>query len=308
MHISVCICTCKRPSSLHSLLSAIYGQKFSYAQELKIELVIVDNDIEQSAKPVAHSFEDNDLFSIRYVVESRRGIPIARNTAIKSIAHDSVYIVFIDDDEIPEPSWLTELVKIQRLYQSEIVAGPVLPLFDAKVPQWTINGNFFERPEYKTGELISVAATNNALIDVHWFQTRNIWFDESLALTGGSDSFFFTYARKAGATIVWANDAVVREYIPASRATTRWLLARTFRKSLNLVRFELTFTPTVKVILFRIIKAITRITLGLALLVFSPIRGRVGIVKVLQIIAKGLGNLAGLLNFEYEEYKHIHGS
>jgi hypothetical protein len=61
------------------------------------------------------------------------------------------------------------------------------------------------------------------------FDSLDCYFDESMALNGGDDEEFFTRVFTAGFQIVWADNAIVRESIPASRSTVRWLVRRSFR-------------------------------------------------------------------------------
>ncbi len=49
------------------------------------------------------------------------------------------------------------------------------------------------------------------------------------AMTGGSDSHFFRRLHRAGFSIVWADAALVSEWIPKSRACFGWLVRRFFR-------------------------------------------------------------------------------
>src|SRR5205823_812524 len=104
-HISVCICTYKRPQLLEQLLRELAGQdtngRFTYS------IVIVDNDKLRSAEGVAVSFAAESPLPVRYCVEARQNIALARNTAVANSEGD--FIAFIDDDEFPTRSWLLTL-------------------------------------------------------------------------------------------------------------------------------------------------------------------------------------------------------
>ena len=62
--------------------------------------VVVDNDADESSRAVVTAAKLP--WPVVYVVEPERGIPFARNRAVREAA-DSDFVVFIDDDEIPEP-------------------------------------------------------------------------------------------------------------------------------------------------------------------------------------------------------------
>ena len=55
------------------------------------------------------------------------------------------------------------------------------------------------------------------------------WFDERMGLMGGEDYHFSERIRRAGFKIVWSNEAIAHETVPAHRLTKRWLLSRAFR-------------------------------------------------------------------------------
>jgi len=146
-HITVCICTFKRPNLLKRLLDALERQitegLFSYS------VVVADNDYKQSAKDVVSGFAANSSISVVYCVEPEQNIALVRNKALENAKGN--FIAFIDDDEIPERDWLYNLFKTCNEYRVDGVLGPVKPHFEHKPPQWIIKGKFFERPEYGTG-------------------------------------------------------------------------------------------------------------------------------------------------------------
>ena len=100
-HISVCICTYKRPELLADLLNELQHQEtgglFSFS------ILIVDNDLRRSAEPVVTSFARKTAFDSRYHVEQIQNISLARNKAVQNAKGD--FIAFPDDDEIPEKNW-----------------------------------------------------------------------------------------------------------------------------------------------------------------------------------------------------------
>ena len=49
----------------------------------------------------------------------------------KARARHAQYIAFIDNDEAPSPAWLDELLAGLAEYDAGVVAGPVLPMFEA---------------------------------------------------------------------------------------------------------------------------------------------------------------------------------
>ena len=101
-HVSVCICTYKRPELLKRLLDELADQERS---ELFIfSIVVVDNDHSESARRVVEDFTKAWPIQVTYCVEPRQNIALARNKAVENATGD--FIAFIDDDEFPTKRWL----------------------------------------------------------------------------------------------------------------------------------------------------------------------------------------------------------
>src|SRR2546429_1797778 len=143
-HISVCICTFKRPQLLKRLLWELAAQEtnglFTYS------IVVADNDVSRSAEGVVSQLAAASKIPITYCVEPQQNISLARNQAISRATGD--YIAFIDDDEFPIKSWLLFLFVACNEYRVDGVLGPVKRHFDERPPQWIVKGNFYERPVY----------------------------------------------------------------------------------------------------------------------------------------------------------------
>jgi hypothetical protein len=63
----------------------------------------------------------------------------------------------------------------------------------------------------------------------HIVSASGLRFDERHPLSGGSDSYFFRRVREMGYRMIWADQALVTEWVPKSRATLNWLAMRHFR-------------------------------------------------------------------------------
>ena len=213
-HISVCICTFKRPHLLKRLLDELERQitegLFSYS------VVVADNDHRQSAKQVVSEFAATSSISIIYCVESEQNIALARNKALENAEGD--FIAFIDDDEIPVVDWLCNLFKTCNAYGVDGVLGPVKPYFDHKPPQWVIKWKSIERPTYDTGYKMdwTETRTGNVLFRREILNGINYAFRSEFG-TGSEDVDFFRRMMGKGKTFVWCNNAVVYEIVPPAR-------------------------------------------------------------------------------------------
>jgi succinoglycan biosynthesis protein ExoM len=112
-HITICVCTFRRPAQLGRLLMRLQdqdaGDRFFY------DIVVVDNDQDRSAQRVVEDLCRTALVPPAYDCEPEQNIALARNRAMAHAA--GTFIAFIDDDEVPEQDWLA------RLYEACLQIG-----------------------------------------------------------------------------------------------------------------------------------------------------------------------------------------
>ena len=222
-HISVCICTYKRPQSLSGLLRAVAAQEtgglFTYS------VVVADNDRAESARALVAELAASAPIAMRYCVEPRQNIALARNTAIEHSAGD--FIAFIDDDEAPPPDWLVRLLGAIRTYRADGVLGPVVPRFQVQPPEWIRRGKLFDRPSPPTGTWLpwKQTRTGNVLLRRSIFEPPDHRFRPECG-GGGEDVDFFRRMMAKGLRFVWCAEAGVEELVPAERCRRTYLLKR----------------------------------------------------------------------------------
>jgi succinoglycan biosynthesis protein ExoM len=229
-HISVCICTFKRPKLLRGLLERLDNQRtdglFTYS------VVVADNDAAQSAQPMVAAFSSTSHMQVTYCFESQQNIALARNKVLHNAEGD--FIAFIDDDEYPADDWLCNLHKTCVAYGVDGVLGPVRPHFECEPPEWVKKGRFFDRPTFDTGYRVSwdQARTGNVLFKREILNTVDTPFRSEFD-TAGEDVDFFRRMIEKGHTFIWCNEAVAYEVVPASRCTRGYLLKRALLRGSN---------------------------------------------------------------------------
>jgi hypothetical protein len=223
-------------------------------------------------------------------------------------AGNAQWICFIDDDEVPERAWLDELLNIQRLYAADVVGGTVVPYFPERVPEWVRRGRFLEYRRHPTGRRLPYVFTNNVLFRAQLLGESRLRFDIRWALTGGEDRHFFQQIGMRGYRIVWADEAVVTEWVPARRATARWILQRGYRYGNTTSCVELDLRPGVWMRLRLLAMGGYRILKGCFLLPFTWPFGWHHAVTYLRHICYGVGLLSGWLGMHYAEYRAVRTS
>ncbi|HEX8272072.1 MAG TPA: glycosyltransferase [Longimicrobiaceae bacterium] len=308
VRVAVCVATLQRPLLLGALLDSLAGLVFRKSPGVEPFIVVVDNDPQQTAREVVDAARDRLPFPVVYDVEPNRGIPHARNCGVRSaLSRGAEFVAFIDDDEVASPDWLDELLDVQRRSGADVVSGPSLPRFAPGVEPWVVEGGFFTYPRYATGESIPIAATNNALVAAHLFRGTEEPFDPAFGLSGMDDSHFFMRVKMGGARLVWADEARVEEFIPASRARVGWIVKRAFRIGNGYVFCVRALTPPHRWVIPRVAGALARIGYGTLSLPFAAVRGRASLVSALRTISNGAGSLVALAGKRYQEYTVIHG-
>jgi succinoglycan biosynthesis protein ExoM len=303
MLVSICIITYQRPEGLRQLLQAIERLTFDRIEPPQIEVVVIDNDPAGAAGEFCDRIGAEFRWPLVCGHEPQRGISYARNRAIATASVAAAFLVAIDDDEVPEPQWLEQLLLVQQQYQADVVAGPVLPMFAPDAPSWVRQGGFFDLPRFQTGASIRVAFAGNVLVRANILNKLEKPFDERFALTGGEDSDLFMRLYQAGYKMVWADEAIAYESIPATRTTKKYILQRGYRSWGTHSLLERELYPSWRVQSIRAIKGLGLIAIGLVRLVPALFLGEHAVVKALRSIYRGCGTIAGLLGIHYEEYR-----
>jgi succinoglycan biosynthesis protein ExoM len=287
-HIAICICTYKRPEFLKRLLDGIASQAtdglFTYS------IVVADNDQSRSGEAVVKAFRKAQPaakpISIRYCVEPRQNIALARNQAIANA--DGDFVAFIDDDEFPAENWLLNLYRTCEQYQVDGVLGPVRRHFDEKPPDWVVKGDFYERPIHPTGLALqwSLGRTGNVLLRKSVFTPGEAPFRPEFR--HGEDQDFFRRMIGAGRRFVWCSDAIAYEVVPP----VRW--KRTFMLKKALLRgATAALHPTLGA--SGILKSVIAVPAYALALPFAMILGQHRFMTLLVKLCDHLGKLLALI-------------
>lgn len=206
----------------------------------EVEFAIIENDDGPHSKAVVDRYADRLPGKLVYVVETRKGIPIARNAAV-TLALENGFdaLVFIDDDETADRRWIAELVARQQETGALLVGGPVAAIAGSvRLTPWRrllfagIEHRYRVKAEknadgFKRGQgRLPTIITNNWLANSALFSRHNLRFDETLVFSGGSDASFDHAVTALGLQKAWAENAKVFEQISMDRISFRYQFRR----------------------------------------------------------------------------------
>ena len=300
--VIISVLTYRRPDHIAELLPILIDEADDVANPVSI--LIVDNDPDAGTRGIVERAEPNGR--VRYVHEPTPGIAAARNRALDE-SSDFDVLVFIDDDERPSQQWLGALLDARTRYWAAAVTGPVLSRYEIEPGQWIRAGRFFERKRHTTGTIVAMAPTSNLLLDLHTIRAFGLRFDPRFGLSGGSDSLFTRQLTEHGGRIVWCDEAIVIDLVPASRLTKEWVLQRSFRFGNAASRLHLENVTCLHRVAWRAALlgvGLYRIAAGSLQFIAGVLTGHLGNnARGLRLAARGAGMLTGSLGSVYREYR-----
>ncbi|MFZ6672470.1 glycosyltransferase [Undibacterium sp. Xuan67W] len=314
LDISICICTFRRPVLLRALLDAILQQDITH---LTIQVVVVDNDPAQSASAVLSEAASQFGDRLTPVALTESNISLARNAAVHAASGE--WIVFVDDDERPEPTWLSQLMNTQQQYSADLVFAPVLAEYADGVANWLKQGGYFDRRRLVTGTTVTETDARSGNVLIRRSALMRLCddavsspnsgpsgpFDAAYGKTGGEDSILFRQLGAGGARMVWCDEAPVYEWIPLDRAQPKWLVHRSYRTGQLFMRTELAMQQgharslrAAYLASRALMQLVIAALLVIILLVFKPLSS----FKWLRILASQAGKLSYLFGSLSQAY------
>ena len=293
--------TYRRPDDLRAALHLVLAQLEDAPCDGSV--LVIDNDPAASAMELSTSCDDD---RVRFVHEPTPGIAAARNRGLDE-ACDAELLVFIDDDERPEPGWLRSLIETWMRTRAAAVMGPVVSIYPEEPERWIALGGFFNRRRLPTGTEVTVAGTGNLLLDLRQLRHAGVRFDPRFA-SGGEDTLFTRELHRRGGRMVWCDEAVVLDVVPPWRLRRRWVLQRAFRygntwsrvaidlESGRLARTRQRVRLTVGG-LARVAGGASRLALGM------PLRSTRHRARGARTLARGVGMTSGAWGYTYAEHR-----
>lgn len=224
--IAICVCTRKRQEGIKNLLQSL--EELEIPEDVSMDVVVVENDSINSSEYIINEFKSRNKISVSYYLEPAPGLVNARNRSVRE-AGDSDFCCFVDDDQVVDKKWLTEMVSCQREFNADGVWGSNPPVFSRDVPPFI--SKFHTPKVFGYGEEVRTAFTNSLMIRKIWLDRIDGPFDLRLNFTGGEDRFMTYNITSRGGTIVCNQKAKAYELVPESRTGIDYVRKRSFRIS-----------------------------------------------------------------------------
>jgi glycosyltransferase involved in cell wall biosynthesis len=305
--LTIAVLTYRRPADLAAILPLLAAQAAAVEPPLRARVLVVDNDPDAGARSAVEAFAATAAVPVVYEHEPVPGISAARNRALDASAAEDL-LVFIDDDERPSEHWLRNLLATRRSTGATAVVGPVVSTFEVEPDDFIRAGRFFDRLRHPTGTALEVAATNNLLLDLREVRRLGVRFDPAFGITGGDDTMFTRQLRQRGGSMVWCDEAVVVDVVPAARITRRWVILRALSSgnSWGLTSMRLAPSTPARVAAGARLHARggARLLGGLGQAALGTVgRNKAHRARGIRTSARGLGMILGAWGVSYREYR-----
>ncbi len=166
-----------------------------------------------------------------YVCTGSKGLSRARNAGIHAaLDAGAEFLVFIDDDEVPEADWPEPLLAAALSYRADVAFGPVDALLPDVTPWW-FTEPALARPPLRApeGPFEGDVYTGNTALRMSFLREHGLLFRDEYSSLGGEDTDFFRRARAAGARVVFVPGARVDELVELDRLTFYGFTCRAYR-------------------------------------------------------------------------------
>lgn len=303
LSVFVAIPTFRRIGLLTTLLEGVARQDVS-RESCSVCVIVFDNDAARSAEATVVRMQAAFPFRLEYASVVEPGLASVRNSTLDFARDRCDFLAMIDDDECPEPQWLSALLEMQRSSAVEVVVGPVPPILPDSVPRWVHEYRARELPVYPDGALLQDGWSGNCLLDMHAIEAFGVTFDRALDFAGGEDQLFFRQIVARGGRIAYAARAVAWEDTPPQRRSLRFLLIRSFRRGNTLALCDRRIYGRLRATAWRSLKGLATIARGFG----KAINGArscdaSGAVDGACDAMSGLGMLCGLFGVTYQAYR-----
>jgi len=252
MKLTFAFCTYNRAERLPALIDALRTQDCP----VPFEILAVNNNSKDNTLSILEDLAARPGVPLHFVTETAQGIVPARNRAIDE-ALDSDILVFIDDDELPQPGLLSAAYNAIANEGAQCAGGRVEVDFTPHGrPTWLKDDLLGFLSEVKHGEMpfwitdeSTPIWTSNIAYDMRLFRNDpSLRFDtrynrEGSDVGGGEDAIMFRTLMSKGAKIRYCPDMAVWHFVEPWRLNRGYFLKLHYQAGFRKGRHELSVYP-----------------------------------------------------------------
>jgi len=231
--VSVVVPTRDRAGLLSDCLGSLLNQEFPVE---RYEIIVVDDGSQDETRRVVARIHDTLVLpTLKYVKAAVTGLNAARNAGIREALGDA--IMFVDDDVLAPPSWLSAMVDgFLRHPEASDFGGPTRVRLEGKGPSFCavdrLDGEF-----YLGDAEVNVRGVIGANMGIRRRAIQAVGlFDESLSGSGDETEWELRLV-KAGGQIVYLPKAWLWHRRTAADLRLFTMLGKRFRRGVEEVTF-----------------------------------------------------------------------
>lgn len=229
--ISVIVCTYNRAKLLDNCLASLCEQ---HLDSDLYEVIVVDNNSKDNTFDVVATYMEENR-KIRYVTEENQGLSYARNRGCGEARGE--YLVYIDDDVIAPPEYLSNVLEVIKNHEPDILGGPACPYYTEEKPRWFRDSYEIRKSAQESGFSKTCRVTGgnfiikkNILIEIGMFDVELGMKGNQLAL-GEEAKVLDTYrirTPEADQIVYYALECYVRHHIPQYKMKIGYMMRRSY--------------------------------------------------------------------------------
>lgn len=203
------------------------------------ELLIVDNGCHDETPELLAGHAWPTGWQARVVREEQLGLSNARNRAIAEARGD--YVIFMDDDETPDPDWLRAYERLILDKKPDAFGGRIRVLFEDLRPPWLSDELLgFLGELNRAEEIVPLTDPGASFYGGNFGIHRSVCaivghFDAMLGRkgtdnTGGEEVDFYRRLLAAGLKVWWTPEAIIHHRIQAAKLNRSYFLDLHYRQ------------------------------------------------------------------------------
>jgi glycosyltransferase involved in cell wall biosynthesis len=195
------------------------------------ELLVVDNGCSDGTSELLARHAWPQGWQVRVVREEKLGLSNARNCAIGAARGD--YVIFVDDDETPDPDWLCAYERLIDAHRPDAFGSRQVVLFEDTRPRWLTDELLgFLGELNRSDAIVPLTDPYTPFYGGNFGFRRAIVervgaFDAMLGRkgadnTGGEEVDFYRRLLAAGFKVWWTPEAIIHHRIQAAKLERRY--------------------------------------------------------------------------------------